>query len=414
LAETALNLELCTAQCVDWQMYHTDRTGDWEIWAMGNIQGDPNLSQGVGADDMAPSRSPNSNYIAFTSNRDGNWELYIGRADGSLQERVTFNTIAIDTDPYWGPTNAIVYESSRDGNWNLFIFNPLTGEDLRVTNDLASDINAAWSPDGTHLIFQSNRDGLWQIYRLDLATLQVTRLSDGTARDFDPVYSNAGDKIAFRRYVEQPDGTFSAALFLMNPDGTGVEQISSEGGEPNSATWSPNDRYIAYQSDLDGDLDIYVYDTQSGETRQLTDNTIRDYAPAWLCSGDDQLLFTSEIEGNPDIFQAQASPVSAPPIDVMTEAIQHTDEPDNDVYPADTPLDEDASREGQLPQTKGDFGQQTEFLLPDMTITLEDSSIVNPEWQPLDSCGAPFAFRNSLSAQPSQRRGGQGGLGLRR
>jgi Tol biopolymer transport system component len=64
-------------------------TGDWEVFRLGDgndpriASFDPNISQGVGEDvvDMSPSRSPDAEWVVFTTNRDSdkqeNWELYI-------------------------------------------------------------------------------------------------------------------------------------------------------------------------------------------------------------------------------------------------------------------------------------------------------------------------------------------------
>ena len=41
--------------------------------------------------------------IAFDSNRDGNFEIYVMKPDGSLQTRVTSNA-AFDADPAWAIT----------------------------------------------------------------------------------------------------------------------------------------------------------------------------------------------------------------------------------------------------------------------------------------------------------------------
>ncbi|MEO1646601.1 MAG: hypothetical protein AAFR67_15530, partial [Chloroflexota bacterium] len=163
-------LAACNYDCVPFIFYHTNRTGDWEVFRLdtavdADLQPedteDINLTQAEGYTDMAPSRSPNAEWIAYTSNRDGNWEIYVARTDGSEQRRITHNQIATDTDPIWGPNNWIVYESTRDGNWELYILDVLTGEEYRLTENAANDINATWAPSGDKLVFQSDRSGMW-------------------------------------------------------------------------------------------------------------------------------------------------------------------------------------------------------------------------------------------------------------
>ena len=60
--------------------------------------------------------------IAFTSERDGNAEIYIMNADGTQQTRLT-NTFDIDE---WATSlspdgTKIAFESDRDGNWQIFV-----------------------------------------------------------------------------------------------------------------------------------------------------------------------------------------------------------------------------------------------------------------------------------------------------
>ena len=380
----------CPDICVPWIVYHTDRTGDWEIFRLdleGGMGEDPNLSHGLGTgvNDFAPSRSPNGEWIVFTSNRDGNWEIYAAPTDGDEDrvQRITFNTVAIDTDPVWGPGNYVVYESTRDGNWELYLVDMATGATERLTANAASDINPFWSPDGSRLVFQSDRSGQWQIYELDLATRAVILLSDGRGVDVDPQYSNGGGQIVFRSYR---DGRANSVLYLMGARGGNVEPISDPAGDATNAAWSPDDSLIAYQSDLDGDLDIYIYEVASRQTRLLTDNAIPDYAPTWKCDTN-QVIFTSDITGNPDIFRAEARPISAPPILVEEDADQLTHTDSDDIYPQNSPAEENASREGRLPP-QDILGEQTIFLTPDVSFTEPDLSIeLGAGWeQPINGC----------------------------
>ena len=141
--------------CVDWLVYSTNITGDWEIFRLGalpnNPNADPNLTKGVGPNisDISPSLSPDRRWIAFSSNRDGNWEIYIASTDGTVQQRVT-HTTAQNSDPVWSPTGQrIAFESNRDGNWELYMVDVTSGVETRLTYDAGNYVNASWSPDGT-------------------------------------------------------------------------------------------------------------------------------------------------------------------------------------------------------------------------------------------------------------------------
>ncbi len=343
--------------CPDWIVYHTDQTGDWEIFRLGDLHdgrvADVNLTQGRGEGvvDMAPTRSPDAEWIAFTSNRDDNWELYVAKVDNSIIRRVTYNTIALDIDPTWSPDGRyLAFETTRDGNWELYLFDLISGEEIRLTDDESNDINAFWSPDSERIVFQSDRSGLWQIYELEIATGDLTLLSDGTGNDHDPMYSFDDEAIVFRSFRGNND---NSVIYVMDRDGSNVERISAENANAMNHTWSADDTVIAYQSDLDGDLDIYAWEAESGATRLITDNDIPDYAPTWICDST-TVVFTSDVTEDPNIFNTPALPIDADPILVDEEANQMTDNLANDVYPESSPSEENASREGDVPPRIGD------------------------------------------------------------
>ena len=112
-------IEIGEAVCPEWFVYHTNQTGDWEIFRYGDLPGNPdadvNLSKGIGEQiyDIGPSRSPDAGWIAFASNRDENWEIYVATTDGEFQQRVTNNTRAIDYDPVWSPVGDRSFSSRR-------------------------------------------------------------------------------------------------------------------------------------------------------------------------------------------------------------------------------------------------------------------------------------------------------------
>jgi uncharacterized repeat protein (TIGR01451 family)/fimbrial isopeptide formation D2 family protein len=398
-AIVVLSDDTCKAGCPDVQLYHSDRAGNWDIFRLNTpvVPGAPDANQNLTqnpADDVEPSRSPDGRWMAFTSNRDGNWEIYVAPIDGSPDQavRVTYNTVASDTDPVWGPSDHLVYESSRDGNWELYLFNLRTGQETRLTDNPSDDLNAFWSPDGTRIIFQSNRSGRWQLYELNLVSGNLRSLSDGSTDEVDASYSNTGTHILFRAIT--PAGS---VIMTMNANGSNRQVISAPSAHAANAVWSPNDSLIAYQSDLDGDLDIYIYERATGKTRKLTDNTIADYAPAWRC-GTERVLFTSEITGSPEIFEADTRSLDAPAIAVLDEAVQWTNHPGQDIYPLGAPGEENASLEGRLPADSATEIGHTAILRPDRTVTPPDLSVIDQvPWQPIATClplpGEPLTYR---------------------
>lgn len=342
-----------SAVCEDWYAYHTNETGTWEIYRLGSIPGKPdsnrNLSQGGGeGDSIGPALSPDRRSVAFTTNRDGNWEIYVGATDGlSAPERVTYNSFAVDIDPVWSPDGtSFIYESVRKGNWDLYLFNVASGEETQLTDSPASEIHPGWSPDGKTILYESVAGAKSQINSLDVASHKVTALSDGTGSDYDPIYSPDGKQIVFR---SMSANSKNGVVYIMNADGSKRTVISDLSGSAANQSWSPDGSLIVYQSRIGGNLGIYVYQLSSGKTRQVTDNSASNYAPTWDCKSQ-TLVFTSNVNGTPNLFRTPALPIGAPPVEVGTQAERLTQGSAASQYPVGSPLVEDASKQGMTPE----------------------------------------------------------------
>lgn len=153
--------------------------------------------------------------IAFTSNRDGNAEIYVMKANGSDQTRLTKNA-AEDFHPAWSPSGRqIAFVSTRDGNEDIYVMNADGSGQTRLTSNAAVDYEPAWSPNGRQLVFASQRDGNIEIYAMNADGTGQTRLTDSTANDAKPMWSPDGRRIAFH---SNRDGNYE--IYVMNADGT--------------------------------------------------------------------------------------------------------------------------------------------------------------------------------------------------
>ena len=89
---------------------------------------------------------PAGNRIAFVSNRDGNFEIYVMDADGSNQTRLT-NDPGWDTMPAWSPDGSrLAFGSDRDGNAEIYVMDADGSNQRNLTNNPAWDGDPAWSP----------------------------------------------------------------------------------------------------------------------------------------------------------------------------------------------------------------------------------------------------------------------------
>jgi len=288
--------------CIQCLIFHTFRDDNLEIYRLDGVEGQPgfklyNLSQ-HDAVDSRPSRAPNDSYVVFQSNRDGNVELYYTDLLGSGEATRLTNTNSNNTNPMYGPNaRLIVFQSDRNGNMDLFTIDQVTKKETQITSDPADDINGFWSPDLRWLVFQSDRNDNWDLFILDVQTGNEYQLTDSPADEVFPAWSSNGKQIAFL----STSSTGGTDLYIINTDGSGLKRITTDGRTQN-AVWSPEGNRIAYQSERNGNLDIYSYDVKAGKEYHVTDYEGLDSGPTWDCGGTN-LAFTSDRDGDPTVFQ---------------------------------------------------------------------------------------------------------------
>lgn len=124
----------------------------------------------------------------------------------------------------------------------------------------------------------------------------LTRLTNHPARDFGPAWSPDGTRIAF---ASERDGNLE--IYVMNADGSGATRLTNHPATDWGPTWSPDGARIAFASERDGDGEIYVINADGSGVKRLTNDPARDFAPAWSPDGA-RIAFTSSIDGNGEIY----------------------------------------------------------------------------------------------------------------
>ncbi len=220
----------------------------------------------------------------FQSYRDGNWEVYSSQPPYRLT-----NHGSSDMHPRYnrGATH-IVFSSNREGDYEIYVMN-VDGSGLQqLTYDSTHDVNPIWSPDGSRIAFQSYRDGQSELYVMNANGANLVRLTAHGAYDGDPTWSPDGSKIAFRS-----SRTGTPFIYVMNSDGTGIAQLSAQ---PSFyAAWSPDGSQIAYTADLDGDdfFEMWLMNANGSNQRMLLDPSGQQdaWVRGWSPNGR-EILFT--------------------------------------------------------------------------------------------------------------------------
>lgn len=180
-----------------------------------------------------------------------------------------------------------------------------TGKSHPITSIDNSNMSPVWTPDGKHLLFISDQGGARDIYSLSLDSsgqpkTQPKRLTTGLDAHTINI-SKDGQKLVYSVVnltsnicsIEIPETGYLSAS-TAEPVTMGDQIIES-------INVSQDGQWIAYDSDLNGNSDIYKMPIGGGEAVQLTEHPRDDFCPSWSLDGE-KIVFHSFREGNRDIY----------------------------------------------------------------------------------------------------------------
>lgn len=171
--------------------------------------------------------SPDAKKLAFVVRG----ELFaVSAKDGGDATRVT-TTAGSEEQIAWAPdSRRLAYSSDRDGPWHLYLYDFTTRTESQLTRGRANDISPRWSPDGTRLSFVRGGE---ELRLLDVASGTERRIA--AARLSRPPFVDP------REVAWSPDGKW---LAYVSNAGTkqfaNVFVVPAEGGTPKQVSWMPN------------------------------------------------------------------------------------------------------------------------------------------------------------------------------
>jgi len=155
-----------------------------------------------------------------------------------------------DHSPVWSSDGKrIAFVSDRDGDWEIYVMNADGTDQRRLTRSPGTDRAPAWSPDGSRIAFESDRGGDFDIYVIGSDGADERLLVDRSGNDLEPRWSPDGDRIAC---IAQ--GSSSRELLAVDTR-TGVPErgkvLTGDFKNISGICWSPDGRLLAYGSGSD-------------------------------------------------------------------------------------------------------------------------------------------------------------------
>lgn len=267
--------------------FASDRDGDFEIFVMdGDGMNPRQLTFNTATDDM-PAWSGDGRRLAWESNEAGTFDIYVMNADGSDPRRISDHN-ANDWGPAWSPDGSqIAFFSDRDGDPEIWIMSADGGVATQVTSNSESiDRSPAWSPDGVKLLYYSDKTGGREIFSLDLATGSETQLTDNGVYDGQPDWSLTGTQIVFAA-TRSKDGNGEPEIYISlasSPDlnGDNATQITDNPVLDDDPSFSPDGLQVVFESKRDGDSDIWIANVDGSGLLQLTNDPATDRSADWI------------------------------------------------------------------------------------------------------------------------------------
>lgn len=219
-----------------------------------------------------PVPSPDGRWIAFQSNRDGDYDIYLTNIVGGQLRKLTDNNVW-DRLPSWSPDGEWILYSTDvrgDGTFDLYRIRMDGTENQAVFSNGQRNSHARYSPDGRYIVFTTGGDlrdaSTWEVALLDLETGQQAKLlTNNDIRDSSPTFSPDGERILFITTIGD-----DTAVATMNLEGEDRQVIYDGVGNEWAASYSPDGNYIVVTSTIDNDDQLFLMEADGSDVQQIT------------------------------------------------------------------------------------------------------------------------------------------------
>ncbi|NWG12252.1 MAG: PD40 domain-containing protein [Acidobacteria bacterium] len=219
-----------------------------EVFTVPAEHGEPrNLTNSPGVHELNPVWSPDGKWIAYLSDRTGEFELYVRPQKGGDEIRITSagDQTRYLYSPVWSPdSRKLAYSDKKLRLW--YVDMEKKGPVLVDTGEYFARLTASWSPDSRWLAYSKTMDGFGKesLFLYSLEQKKVDRISEGFYDDSNPVFDPEGKYLYFlsNRFFYPAGSAIDQRFNYYNT--TGIFALTLKADEP-----SP----FGPQSDEEGD-----------------------------------------------------------------------------------------------------------------------------------------------------------------
>jgi TolB protein len=228
-----------------------------------------------GSINLSPAWSPDARSIAYTSFARGYPDLYRMFPFERRPEQTLAAYNGINSSPAFSPDGqSVALTLSKDGNPEVYVLSLATGTFRRLTRHAGIDTEPSWSPNGRQIAFVSDRQGVAHVFVMDAEGANVRPLTTGGMHT-QPRWSPRGDAIVYTARQTTHD------LWVIGPDGSNPRRLTAGPGDNQSATWSPNGRHLAFQSNRLGSWQLFAMFADGSEQAPLIRGPADHTSPSW-------------------------------------------------------------------------------------------------------------------------------------
>lgn len=226
---------------------------------------------------MLTNAAISQDHIAFVYAND----LWLANRDGSNPRRLTASQ-GIENHPAFSPDGKwIAFDAEYDGNMDVYMLPIEGGIPKRLTWHPGADMVRGFTNDGKGVLFISQRElftnRYTQLFAVDVATGTIARQKIPNV--FKAAYSPDGKKVAytpipdrFYQWKNYRGGTQTRIIIMDNTTFDAAYLPKPEGGSNDSDPMWIGD-LVYFNSDRNGEFNLYSYNPATREIKQLTNYT---------------------------------------------------------------------------------------------------------------------------------------------